>query len=263
MRPLIVGNWKMNPVSRREAEHLFDTVRRGMRGIKNVEVVLCPPFVYLDFLSKKISKDIRLGVQDVFWERQGSFTGEISPVMVRDLNCDYVILGHSERKKYLGESCEVINKKIKAAIGARLKVILCVGEETRESFDKDGKWLGGVDSVLKEQVLECLNGIDEARVSNITIAYEPIWAIGTGRAEDPNDVLSASLLIRKVLGQKYNKKIARQARVLYGGSVTSKNIIDFIKEEGIDGALVGGLSINGSEFARLVRTVNEYSANHS
>lgn len=261
MKPLIVANWKMNPTSRKQAEHLFETIRKGVHSVKNIDIVLCPPFVYLDFISKKISKDIKLGAQDIFWERQGAYTGEVSSVMLRDLGCEYVILGHSERKKYLGENCDVINKKIKVALKSRLKVILCVGEETRDSFDKSGKWLGDVDLVLKEQVLQCLDGIEEPQISNITITYEPVWAISTtnmGRAATPDDALSASLLIRKVISQKYSKKTARSLRILYGGSVDSKNIVNFIKEDSIDGVLVGGASINGSEFAKLIKVMYEY-----
>lgn len=264
MKPLIVANWKMNPVSLRQAEHLFETIRKGSRGIKDIDIVLCPPFIYLDFIAKKIIKNIKLGAQNIFWERQGAFTGEISPIMIKDLGCEYVILGHSERKKYLQETCDVTNKKIKTALQSRLKVILCVGEEVRDSFDENGKWLGDVDLILKEQLLQCLNDIDESQISNIVVVYEPVWAISTvvmGKVATPNDALSASLLIRKVVSQKYNQKTARSLRILYGGSVDSKNIIDFVKEDGIDGALVGGASINGSEFIRIIKTVDDYCKN--
>lgn len=259
MKPLIVANWKMNPISRKQAEHLFESVRKEISGIQNVEVVLCPPFVYLDFISKKASKDIKLGGQNIFGDRQGPYTGEISPQMLKDIGCDYVILGHSERKKNFQETNEIINKKIKAALKSRLKIILCVGEESRNSFNKDGRWTGEVDLILKEQVLQCLDNIDESQMANIIIAYEPIWAISTvenGRAATPNDALSASLLIRKTAHQKYNEKIARSLRILYGGSVDSKNTVDFMNENGIDGVLVGGASINASEFARLVKAVS-------
>lgn len=265
MKPLIIANWKMNPVTRKQAEHLVEIVRKGARGIKNTEVVLCPPFVYLDFISKKISKDIKLGAQNIFWERGGSFTGEISPAMIRDIGCEYVILGHSERKKYLKEDCDIINKKIKMALKSRLKVILCVGEETRDNFDKKGKWLSGVDLILKEQLLQCFKGIDESQISGIIITYEPIWAISTtssvSRPATPDDALSASLLIRRVISQKYSPKVARSLRILYGGSVDSKNVIDFLKEDGIEGVLVGGASINGSEFVRIVKLAHEYYLN--
>lgn len=259
MKPLIIANWKMNPVSRKQAEHLFESIRKEICGIQNVEVVLCPPFVYLDFISKKTSKDIKLGGQNIFWDRQGPYTGEISPQMLKDIGCDYVILGHSERKRNSGETNEIINKKIKAALKSRLKIILCVGEESRNSFNKDGRWTGEVDLILKEQVLKCLEGIDESQMMNIIIAYEPIWAISTtenGCVATPDDALSASLLIRKTVLQKYNEKIARSLRILYGGSVDSKNAIDFIKEVGIDGVLVGGASINASEFVRLIKSVS-------
>ena len=259
MKPLIVANWKMNPISRKQAEHLFESIRKEICGIQNVEVVLCPPFIYLDFISKKTSKDIKLGGQNIFWDRQGPYTGEISPQMLKDIGCDYVILGHSERKKNFKETSEIINKKIKAVIKSRLKIILCVGEESRNSFDKNGRWTGEVDLILREQVLQCLEDIDEPQIANIIIAYEPIWAISTtenGCVATPNDALSASLLIRKTMHQKYNEKIARSLRILYGGSVDSKNAIDFMKEDGIDGVLVGGARRNSSEFVRLVKAVS-------
>ncbi len=251
----------MNPQSKKQAGHLFDTVRKGVRGTKNVDIVLCPPSVYLDSFFKKTSKLIQIGSQDSFWESKGAFTGEVSPTMIRDLGCAYVILGHSERKRYLNETCELINKKIKEALRARLKVVLCVGEESRDSFDENGKWLGEVDLVLKDQVLECLDDIDESQISNVIIAYEPIWAIGTGNPASPDDALSASLLIRKIIGQKYSKKTAMAIKVLYGGSVDSKNVVSFLRESGVDGALVGGASLNGSEFIRMVKLVEEVNDN--
>lgn len=265
MKPLIVANWKMNPISRKQTEHLLGIVKKGTRGIKSSDIVLCAPFVYLEFISKKLGRDIKLGAQNVFWERNGAFTGEISSAMLKDIGCEYVILGHSERKKHIKEDCGVINKKIKMALKSRLKVVLCVGEETRDTFSKKGKWLGDVDIVLKDQLLQCLDGLDESQFSGISIAYEPVWAISTtsnaARPATPDDALSASLLIRKVISQKYSPKTARSLRVLYGGSVDSKNVTDFIKEDGIDGVLVGGASINGSEFVRLVKVIDEYYSN--
>lgn len=260
MKPLIVANWKMNPVSRKQAEHLFESIRKEICGIQNAEIVLCPPFVYLDFISKKTSKGISLGGQNVFWDRQGPYTGEISPQMLKDIGCDYVIIGHSERKRDLRETDEIINKKIKAALKSRIKIILCVGEESRNSFNKDGRWTGEVDLVLREQVLRYLEGIDETQIANIIMAYEPVWAISVTEnscAATPNDALSASLLIRKTALQKYNEKTARSLRILYGGSVDSKNAVNFTREDGIDGILVGNASINASEFIRLVKVVSD------
>ncbi|MFY9458051.1 MAG: triose-phosphate isomerase [Candidatus Spechtbacterales bacterium] len=251
---LIVANWKMNPNSAREAERLSRAVHQGIRGMKNAEVVLCPPFPYLSAVNIGVSI-VKLGAQDCHFEQKGAYTGAVSPAMLKDVGCEYVIIGHSERKQYFGETNEIINKKIKAAIKAGLKVVLCIGEDTRDTFDSRGHWTNELDPRLKEQLVAALMGIKKAQIQNITVAYEPVWAIGTGNAATPDDVLSAKIFIRKIISNLYNRKEADKIRVLYGGSTNRKNAALFIKEGQADGLLIGGASIDAEEFISMVKSV--------
>jgi len=274
MKSLIVANWKMNPQTLKEAEHLFNTVVKGIKNIKGAEVVFCPPLVFISnirYLSQSLRRDtllrrvasrldpatlsrkrivlqiskirlgnIKLGGQNCFWEQEGAYTGEISPSMLKSLGCEYVIIGHSERKKYFGETDETINKKLKSAFKARLKPILCIGENTRGSFNSRGRYFNEIAS----------------KVQDLTVAYEPVWVIGTGLPVTPDDALSASIFIRKVVSNNYNKKTAKSIRVLYGGSVDAKNVASFIREEGVNGVLVGGASVNASEFIKIIENLS-------
>lgn len=263
LNPLIVANWKCNPVSQKEARHLFEVVRKGIAGFslrKNVEVVICPPFVWLsDFcragllgLPKSKAKNLALqsfyfGAQDCFWEQQGAYTGAISPAMLKDLGCQYVLIGHSERRKHFQETDEMINQKIKAVLKARLKPILCLGEEeARDSFDY---------LIISQQIEKALAGVSLGRIRDIVMAYEPVWAIGTGQACLPDEAMKTALFIRKILTKLYGRKIAEEVRILYGGSVTAKNAADYIKAAGMDGLLVGGASLNATEFVKIVERV--------
>jgi|SRR3989344_204578 len=226
MNTLIVGNWKCNPTTSKEAEDIFDAVKKGVRGAK-AEVVICPPFVFLPLL-----KGMTLGAQDVFYQEKGAFTGEISPTMLKNSNVEYVIVGHSERRK-LGETDETINKKIKASLDAGLKVIFCVGEN--EGEDKS--------VVLEKQIKE---GLKEVDVLNVVIAYEPVWAIGTGKNCGIEDTKAAVELIKKIAGEN--------VKVLYGGSVNSQNSGDYLKNGEVDGLLVGGASLKAEEFVKIVES---------
>ena len=273
-KPLIVANWKCNPASQKEAEHLFDTLKKELRKIKRTEVVICPPFVWLGAIRKfsfqvgsqlknRVSKlTLRLGGQNCFWEDRGAFTGEISSLMLKNLDCQYVIIGHSERKKYFQENDEIINKKLKSVLKNRLKPILCVGEEARDAFTTDGRQINEMSLVVGEQVKNGLRGVSSARVSEIVIAYEPIWAIGTGTPCSSNDAMKASLFIKKTLTNLYGRSVAERVRILYGGSVDSRNASEYIKEAGMDGLLVGSASLNASEFIRIVKGVEEISFFH-
>jgi len=170
MKPLIVANWKMNPVTMKEAEELFNSVSEGVKNIENVDVVICPPFVFLQTTNYKL-QTIKLGAQDCYWEEKGAYTGEVSVAMLKEIGCKYVIIGHSERRKYFNETDEMVNKKVKTTLEAGLIPILCVGEtEGEREMDK-------TEEVLEKEIKDGLNGVD---VSRIIIAYEPIWAIGTG-----------------------------------------------------------------------------------
>jgi len=244
MKPLIIANWKMNPQELKEAKRLFNFVKRGIKKIKNVEIVICPPFVYLPnlLIPKTYNQNPKLGAQDVFWEEKGAFTGEISAKMLKNLGCEYVIVGHSERRK-LGETDEMINKKLKAALKAKLKPILCIGETERER--KEGKTF----KVLKAQLKATLKNISNAKLqtSNLVLAYEPVWAIGTGNPCRPEDATKVLFFLRKFT----------KVPILYGGSVNSKNAKDYIKV-GFDGLLVGGASLDSKEFIEIIKSVAKH-----
>jgi len=219
MKTLIVANWKMNPSTKKEAKKLFDSVRKSTKGIKNIEVVICPPFVYLSLFS-----GLKLGAQNVFYlsadrqvKKSGAFTGEVSPLMLKDLGVEYVIIGHSESRKYLNETDEVINKKIKESLLIGLKPILCVGETDEEK--NSGKKL----EVLEVQITQALKGVMKSEAKNIVIAYEPVWAIGTGNNCSVDETMSSILLIRKIISKLYNREIADTTKIIYGGSVDSNN----------------------------------------
>jgi len=256
-KPLVIANWKCNPVTQKETERLFGALAGEIKGTKKVETVICPPFVYLPFLSAALDKKhgFALGSQDCFWEDKGAYTGEVSPLMLKDLGCQYVIIGHSERRKYFNETDEIVNRKLKAALKARLKPILCLGEEARDSFNHDGKPINEMSLIVGEQLEKGLSGISEERLREITIAYEPIWAIGTGSPCLPNDAMKATLFIRKILTGLYNRTIAEKIRIIYGGSVNSKNALDYIKGANMDGLLVGGASLSATEFIKIIEKV--------
>lgn len=248
-RKIIIANWKMNPTSLKEAEKLISLVSKSIK-IKNTEVVVCPPFIYLEKL-KKISKKIYLGAQNTYWKDIGAYTGEVSPVMLSNLGVKYVILGHSERRNPTigsGETNELINKKIKAAISVGLKPILCVGESSRDADH-------GYFHVVKKQIEECLKGIPKDLITKVIIAYEPVWAISTTinrHDATPADSLEMALFIRKILSDIISAKIAKYSRVLYGGSVNDRDAEDFVKHGGVDGLLVGKASLDPKKFSKIV-----------
>lgn len=263
MKPklLIVANWKMNPQTLDEAREILDGVKEGIKDIKGVEIVICPPFLYLpywvEFFSKN-EKKIKLGAQDLFWEEKGAFTGEISPLMLKNFGCEYVIVGHSERRA-LAETDQMINKKIKAALKAKLTPILCIGETENER--KQGK----INQVLKNQLEKDLKSIlnlkpstraklgaglvPGSKILNLIVAYEPVWAIGTGNPCYPEDAKKVLLFLRKLL---------KKAPILYGGSVNSQNAASYIREGNFNGLLVGGASLNAQEFIEIVKNVSKF-----
>ncbi|MFH1551283.1 MAG: triose-phosphate isomerase [bacterium] len=263
-KPIIIANWKCNPTNTKDAEYLFNTIRDELRGIKNVKVVICPPFIYLPRLmgfipiqKKNKSNGIAFGAQDCFWEEKGAYTGEISPLELKNLGCEYVIVGHSERRNYLKETDSMINKKINSALRSRLKPILCVGEEARDDFNSEGRLSNEMSLIVGEQIEKCLSGISAGRIRDIVIAYEPIWAIGSGNVCSPDDTMKAALFIRKILSKLYNRSIAEKAEIIYGGSVVSGNAIEYIKDARMDGLLIGGASLNATEFVKIVKKVVE------
>ncbi len=251
MKKIIIANWKCNPTTQTEVERLFDVVEKGIKNIKdlkNIDIVICPPFVWLDSLKIENWKlKIQLGAQDCHWEQNGAYTGEVSGAMLKDIGCNYVIIGHSERRKYFDETNEMVNKKLLAALKARLKPILCVGEKGEEEMS----------SVIKSQLIEGLKNINRAQMRDIAIAYEPVWAIGTGNPCQSDDAMKAGLFIRQALSKLYNRKLAEEISILYGGSVNSKIAAAYIKEAKMNGLLVGGASLDGAEFVKIVKQVKE------
>ena len=242
--PLIAGNWKMNTTVS-EAIALVGEMRSGLDKLDRVEKVVCPPFISLAAVGEAIKgSSIRLGAQNMYFESRGTYTGEISPLMLVEL-CQFVIIGHSERRQYFNESGEIINKKVRAAIKAGLKPILCIGEKLEENE------AGQTEAVVTEQLESALVGVGD--LSGLVIAYEPVWAIGTGKAATGEQANATISLIRRSMAKLYNKEAARSLLILYGGSVTADNIAEFIKQPEIDGALVGGASLNADQFLSIVR----------
>lgn len=246
-KKIIVGNWKMNPVSRQEARDIVSGVKKNSVGLKKTSLVICPPVVYLEGLVARSGGKILFGVQDIFWEESGARTGSISPAMVREAGAAYVIIGHSERRA-AGENGEMINQKIKTAIKAGLEVILCVGEKER---DQHGKYLG----VLEAQLKEALDKIPSRLADKIIIAYEPVWAIGKNATgvETPEGFRHNAIYIKKVLSGLVGKKRAMEIPVLYGGSADAKNAASFLGEGQADGLLVGRASLNPRDFGEILR----------
>jgi len=246
--PFIAGNWKMNTTVT-EAERLVYEMLDKLDRIEGVEKVLCPPFVSLVAINMMLQgSSIKLGAQNMYFEIKGAYTGEISPVMLSEL-CEFVILGHSERRGYFGETDEIVNKKVKTALANELKPILCVGERLAENE------AGKTEEVINRQVTAALKGIEPVR--DLVIAYEPVWAIGTGKAASSAQAAATIQFIRDVVAKLWNKSIAQDLRILYGGSVTSANIAEFISHPEIDGALVGGASLKAEEFVSIVEQTAE------
>lgn len=243
-KTLIVANWKCNPASRKEAEELFGAVKNGVKDVKNAEVVICPPFVYVSCLKSHVS-GLTLGAQNVFYKEKGAFTGEVSSLMLKDLGVEYVIIGHSERRA-LGETNEVISKKLKVALESGLKPILCIGE-------KEGENKG---EIIEKQLKSAFRLISnfKFKIENLAIAYEPIWAIGTGKNCSVAQTIGSVLLIRKTISKIYNAQVTGEIRILYGGSVNSGNSADYLKKAGVDGLLVGGSSLNADDFIEIVQS---------
>jgi triosephosphate isomerase len=246
--PLIAGNWKMNTTIE-EAINLIKTMQPELNKICGVEKVLCPPFVSL-VAARAIVKGstVKLGAQDVFYEEKGAFTGEISPLMLAGL-CDFVIIGHSERRQYFGETNEIIDKKIRAAIKSGLRPVFCIGETLEENE------AGQTREVLGRQLMASSDRF--YYLSGCVIAYEPVWAIGTGKAATGDDANKTIGFIRQFISRLHGNGIANTVRILYGGSVTSANIAEFIRKSDIDGALVGGASLRADEFISIVKQASE------
>jgi len=244
-RPLVAGNWKMF-MTTAEARVLVAELLPGLDAVQGVEIVICPPYTsILPVAAMLEGTEIRVGAQNMHWEASGAFTGEVSPLMLAEF-CKYVIIGHSERRAYFGETDADVNRKVKAALNHGLIPIMCVGETLGENET------GLTEVVVTRQVREGLEGVDSTAIDKVVIAYEPVWAIGTGRAataEGANQVIRD--FIRRVVGQIYGDDLAQQVRILYGGSVKASNAAEFFQQAEIDGALVGGASLKASEFVPI------------
>jgi len=241
--PIIAGNWKMH-TTMYEAEKLVRDMMDVLDKIEGVEKVLCPPFISLAAIGNLLKdSSIKLGAQNMYFEAKGAYTGEISPLMLREW-CQFVILGHSERRCYFAETEQMINKKIKSALENDLKPILCVGERLEENE------AGRTEEIIAKQINQDLSSIKPT--CNMVIAYEPVWAIGTGKAASGEQAAATIKFIRSMLTKLWSEDIAQDLRILYGGSVTSSNIAEFISQPDIDGALVGGASLKAEEFLGIV-----------
>jgi len=245
--PIIAGNWKMHKTIA-EAVLLARQVREAVTGIQGVEVVLCPPFTALSAVKDVISESkVGLGAQNMYWEDQGAFTGEISPLMLSGW-CDYVIIGHSERRQYFGETDAGVNKKVKAALAHSIKPIVCVGENLAQNE------AGETVSFVGGQVKAAFAGLSADDAVKVVVAYEPIWAIGTGKNAQPTDANTIiNQAIRRILADLYGDQVAQQIRVQYGGSVKPENIEAYMAQPEVDGALVGGASLKADSFVVLVK----------
>ncbi len=245
---IVIGNWKMNPQTEKDAEKLYTLVSKGVSKIKGVDIVICAPFIYLPKL-RKISKKINLGAEDLYPGDVGAFTGEISASMLSNIGVVYTIVGHSERRA-VGETNEMINKKIKGALAADIVPVLCVGETVRDESH-------GYFSVVKAQVEECLVGISRSSISSVIIAYEPVWALSTTaerKDATPMDSREMVIFIRKILADKFGAE-ASAVRIIYGGSVNERDVEGFIRDGGVSGVLVGKASLDAKKFLQIITEV--------
>lgn len=250
-KKLIVANWKMNPGTLAEARVLFRKTKQAGSRLERVDTVLCPPFPYLGAFAHGGTTRVALGAQDVFWQNGGRATGEVSPEMLRDLGVSSVIIGHSERRA-LGETDEIVSKKVKAALAEGLRPILCIGERER---DEDARYF----EVLKNQLNASLSGIQRRFLSELVIAYEPLWAIGKSArdAMNPRAIQETEIFIRKVLTDLFGAENARESRILYGGSVEEANTKAILTDGGVGGLLVGHASLDAEGFIRMLKTAND------
>ncbi len=246
---LIAGNWKMYPADAQGALDLLRPLRSRLAAFTKTQVVIVPPFTALH-LAVGVLKDSRakLGAQNLHWENTGAFTGEVSAPMLKAAGCDYVIIGHSERREKFGESNENVHKKIQAALKHELTPIVCVGETLPQ------REAGVQQEIVREQVTEALRGMAEASLAQVVLAYEPVWAIGTGRTATPAQVQEMHQFIRALLADTFSTAVADRMLLLYGGSVKPDNARDLLSQPDVDGALVGGASLNADAFAQIVQS---------
>jgi len=243
----VAGNWKMN-ITTSEAEALIQGLKNNVSDVSGVDMAVCPPFPYLKLVAEWLKGSaIKVGAQNMYFESKGAFTGEVAPEMLLDVGCHYVILGHSERRHVFMEKDEGINKKVKKAIETGLNPILCVGEllEEREA--------GKTNDVVESQIKGGLADISTGEMDQVTIAYEPVWAIGTGKTATPEQAQAVHRFIREWISENYDADIAEKTRIQYGGSVKPGNAKELMDQPDIDGALVGGASLKADDFAAIIK----------
>ncbi len=250
-RPIVAGNWKLN-LTIQEGKDLVGKIKSACGSLTSVEVVVCPVYTGLFAISQLLTdSSIGLGAQDMFWEPQGAYTGEVSPIMLRDAGCRYVIIGHSERRRYFGETDETVKKKLLSALKHQLRPIVCIGEtleerEANRTFD-----------VLDRQLSGALAESAPADAERIVLAYEPVWAIGTGRNATPDQAQASHAFIRQWLAKRWNADASSKVRIQYGGSVTADNAAVLMSQADVDGALVGGASLKAESFSAIVRAAHD------
>lgn len=240
----IVANWKAYVTTAKAAKALCAKTKTK----KNVRIVLAPPFVFVPLVKSARVRGAALGAQDVFWEDEGPYTGEVTTHMLKDMGVTHVIIGHSERRQHAGETDTMVNKKVQAAVRRGLTAVVCVGEKEREDHR-------AIPALVGEQTRAALAGVPRQKLDHVIIAYEPIWAIGTGVADTPNDALSAALYIRQAAADLFGAQLARSLKVLYGGSVHAENVAAFVHQEGIDGVLIGKASASADEFVKILKNI--------
>lgn len=243
---LIVANWKMNPVHLKEAVLLMNSTKKTANTLRNTETVVCPPFIFLEKLKTSGHRCV-LGAQDTFYEPEGSFTGNISYLQLKNLGIKFVILGHSERRA-MGETNEMVNLKVKSVLKGVMTPIICIGESKR---DEKGAYL----EVIKNQIQEALAGLPKNSAKDVVIAYEPLWAIGktATRQATTKEIFEVSIFIKKIISDLYEMKSVPPTKILYGGSVDEKNTEEILKESGVDGLLVGRASLDGKRFGQILK----------
>jgi len=250
-KPLIAGNWKMNKTID-EAVSLVNTIKAGVHQISGVDVLVCPPATALSSVAEALDRtNIELGSQNMYAATEGAYTGEVSPLMIKDIGCRYVILGHSERRSIFGETDKIVNDKVKTALQFNLIPIVCVGE----TLDEREK--GQAKDIVRMQIADSLKGLTKDDMHNVVIAYEPVWAIGTGKTATPAQAEEVHRFIRQLINQTFDASVSESIRILYGGSMKPENVTDLMKQENIDGGLIGGAALKGESFIQLVSKTKE------
>jgi len=249
-RKIIAGNWKLNNIVR-DSLVLVEGLKPELTLVNDVEIVVCPVYTALESVGKALeNSNIKLGAQDMYWEDQGAFTGEVSGMMLKDIGCKYVIIGHSERRQYFNETNERVNKKVKAALKWEIKPIMCVGETLEQREE------GSTFDVIKDHVENGIAGLADKEMLDVVIAYEPVWAIGTGKNATPEQAQEVHAYIRDLLKKQYGSAVSEEIIIQYGGSVKPENAAELMAQNDIDGALVGGASLKVDSFTKIVKAAS-------